>query len=270
MNTPINYLDRLDGRLAYTVAGEGPLVITSPGMGDLRQTWRFLTPALIAAGYRVADLDLRGHGDSDTSFTSYGDAETGSDLLALIEHLGEPATLLGNSMSAGAAVWAATERPSLVRGMVLVGPFVRDPKVNAVLRMAMRVAMSPPIARFTWNAYLPTLYAGTKPSDFDEYRASVMAALKRPGYARAFSHTTRLSHAVAEARLPQVVQPLLIVMGEKDPDFPDPAAEAQWIATGKDATILMVPDAGHYPQSQRPEIVTPAIVEFLQRTADGA
>lgn len=263
--THVTYLDRPEGRIAYEIHGDGPLVVTSPGMGDLRQTWRFLSPALVSAGYRVADADLRGHGDSDTIFATYGDAETGSDLIALIEHLGHPAVIIGNSMSAGAAVWAAAERPDLVRGLVLVGPFVRDPQTPAIMKALMRVALAAPIAaRLTWNAYLPKLYAGREPEDFAAYHDQVSAALKRPGYARTFSQTTRLSHQVAAERLPSVTQPMLIVMGELDPDFPEPAAEAQWIASGKDATILMVPNAGHYPQSQRPNIVTPGVLAFLK------
>src|SRR5256885_3833215 len=67
------YLARPHGRVGYDVAGAGPLVLLVPGMGDLRDTYRFLAPALRDAGYRVACTDLRGHGDSDVTFTSYGD-----------------------------------------------------------------------------------------------------------------------------------------------------------------------------------------------------
>jgi MMPL family len=56
-----SYLDRPGGRIGYDVAGAGPLVVLVPGMGDLRAAYRFLAPALRAAGYRVACTDLRGH-----------------------------------------------------------------------------------------------------------------------------------------------------------------------------------------------------------------
>src|ERR1700690_2074417 len=118
------YLSRPDGRVAYDVAGHGPLVVLVPGMGDLRGAYRFLAPALRDAGYRVACTDLRGHGDSDATFASYGDVETAGDILALIEELGGPATVVGNSMGAAAATIAAAEQPDLVSGLVLVGPFV--------------------------------------------------------------------------------------------------------------------------------------------------
>ncbi len=55
-------------------------------------------------------------------------------------------------------------------------------------------------------------------------------------------------------------------MGELDPDFPKPAEEASWIAAQLKAEVLMVPEAGHYPQSQQPELVGPAIVAFLKAT----
>ena len=270
MDTEVRYLQRPEGRIAYTSQGTGPLVITSPGMGDLRHTWRFLSPRIAEAGFQVVDADLRGHGDSDTTFSAYGDAETGRDIIALLEELGQPAFVVGNSMGAAAAVWAAAARPDLVRGLVLVGPVVRDARMPAILKLLMRAALTPPLTRLTWNAYLPSLYAGQRPADFDDYRRAVSDALKRPGYARAFAKTAQLSHAVAEQSLPRVQQPILIIMGEKDPDFPDPAAEAAWLATGRNADVLMVPDAAHYPQSQRPDIVVPAIVSYLKGLAANA
>lgn len=250
------------GTIAYEIHGDGPLVVALPGMGDLRSSYRFLAPALVAAGYRVALVDLRGHGDSSTDFADYGDEATARDTIALLEHLG-PAVIVGNSMAAGSAVIVAAQRPELVRGLVLVGPFVRDPKSNPVMTAIMRLATATPFVAATWKAYLPSLFAGRKPEDFAQESARVIDALKRPGYARAFSRTTRTTHAPAEAVLGRIQTPTLVVMGELDPDFPKPADEAAWIAEQLDATVLMVPDAGHYPHAQQPELVNPAVVDFL-------
>ena len=258
-----SYLTRAGGRIGYDVAGDGPLIVLVPGMGDLRAAYRFLAPALREAGYRVACTDLRGHGDSDTTFPSYGDEETAGDVIALIGELGGPAVVVGNSMGAGSAVLAAAQRPQLVSGLVLVGPFVRDPTVSTMQRILLRAAMAWPWAAISWKSYLPKLYAGRPPADFDGYRDLVVASLRRPGYARAFSLTTRTSHAPAEARLADVAAPVLVVMGEQDPDFPDPAEEADWIARTMRAQVVMVPEAGHYPQSQRPDITTGAVLRFL-------
>jgi pimeloyl-ACP methyl ester carboxylesterase len=116
------------------------------GMGDLRAGYRFLAPGLRAAGYRMACTDLRGYGDSDATFTSYGGKETAGDVIALIEVPGGPA----------------------------------------------------------------------------------------------------------------------VVVGEQDPDFSDPRAEADWIARALRAQMVMVPEAGHYPQSQQPDITVGAVLHFLE------
>jgi pimeloyl-ACP methyl ester carboxylesterase len=258
-----SYLDRPGGRIGYDVAGAGPLAVLVPGMGDLRAAYRFLAPALRARGYRVACTDLRGHGDSDATFSSYGDEETAGDVAALISELGGPAVIVGNSMAAGSAVLAAAGPPGLVSGLVLVGPFVRNPAVGAGRRVLLRAAMAPLWAAISWKSYLPKLYAGRRPADFGEYRDQVVASLRRPGYARAFSLTTRTSHAAAAARLADITAPALIVMGEQDPDFADPAAEAAWIAQAIRAQLVMVPQAGHYPQSQRPDVTTAAVLRFM-------
>jgi pimeloyl-ACP methyl ester carboxylesterase len=264
------YLTRPQGRIAYEVDGVGPLVLLVPGMGDLRAAYRFLAPALREAGYRVACTDLRGHGDSATTFTSYGDVETSSDVIGLIEELGGPAIIAGNSMGAGAAVLVAAERPDLVSGLVLIGPFVRNGKVSALQHLLLRVAMARAWAPTSWKSYMPKLYAGQRPADFEDYRARVVAQLRRPGYAKAFSLTTRTSHDESEACLTAVSAPTLVLMGEKDPDFPDPKAEADWIGDTLSAEVVMVSDAGHYPQSQRPDITTDAMLNFLAMLEDRA
>ncbi|MHB2028800.1 MAG: alpha/beta fold hydrolase [Acidimicrobiales bacterium] len=261
----ISYLSLLEGRVAYDVDGDGPLVVLVPGMGDLRNTYRFLAPKLRAAGYRVACTDLRGHGDSDATFSSYGDIETASDIVALIEQLGGPGIVVGNSMGAGAAVLVAAKRPDLVLGLVLVGPFVRDPVSSGVSRVLLRLAMTPLWAALSWKSYLPKLYAGRKPDDFVDYRDQIVASLRRPGYAKAFSLTTRTSHAAAMAQLGEVVKPTLVIMGEDDPDFVDAKIEAEWIAHALRGEVAMVCEAGHYPQAQQPEITLDAMLPFMEK-----
>ncbi len=265
---PTRFLNRPDGRVAYDVQGEGPLLVLVPGMGDLRAGYRFLAPALVRAGYKVATTDLRGHGESDASFSTYGDPATAGDISALIVELGGPAVIVGNSLAAGAAVIVAAEHPEQVSGLVLVGPFVRNPPASALMLAIFRAMMAPLWVAAMWKSYLPTLYAGKKPADFEAYRTSVIASLKRPGYGKAFSQTTRqTTHAPAEARLGDVKAPVLVIMGERDADWKDPAAEAKWIGEALRGEVVMVPEAGHYPQSQQPELTSDAVIAFLTKVA---
>ena len=149
-------LQRPEGRLAYEMTGtSGPLVICVPGMGELRQSYRLLAPLLVEKGCRVVTLDIRGHGDSDATFSSYDDVALASDILALIDELGEPAFLVGNSMAAGAAVLATAEAPTQVTGMALLGPFVRDPRGGALAKLLFRILLTKPWGPAAFLAYYP-------------------------------------------------------------------------------------------------------------------
>ncbi|MEV6770298.1 hypothetical protein AB0N05_16920 [Nocardia sp. NPDC051030] len=46
------------------IEGEGPLLVLMQGLGDVRAAYRFMVPELVASGYRVANADMRGHGES--------------------------------------------------------------------------------------------------------------------------------------------------------------------------------------------------------------
>ena len=51
------FLSRPEGRLAYDVAGTGPLVVCSPAMGELRASYRHLVPLLVDR-YLAGDIDV--------------------------------------------------------------------------------------------------------------------------------------------------------------------------------------------------------------------
>ncbi|MEV0894438.1 alpha/beta hydrolase [Promicromonospora sp. NPDC050262] len=261
-------LARPEGNIAYTDEGSGPLVVAMPGMGDLRSTYDDLAPALVDAGYRVVVADLRGHGDSDTTFRTHGDDATGTDFLALVEHLGAgPAVLLGNSMAASAAAWAAAERPELVRGLVLLSPLLRQPGSPAMqrtMRLALRVLLARPWGAAFWGAYYSSISKGRRSARHAEHVAAVRQSLREPGHLRSFRDLSlALDHSVVEARLSDVAAPSLAVVGALDPDFADPAAELAWITETIGSRGVLVDEVGHYPQHQAPDVVVPAVLDFL-------
>ncbi len=269
----IQFLPRPEGRIAYTVEGSGPLVVAVPGMGDLRSSYREIVPPLVAAGYRVAVTDLRGHGASDTTFHTHGDVATGEDIIALIDELGGPAVVLGNSMGGSAAAWAAAERADAVIGLVLYDPFLREPARPAVARIAMRLlfrlALAPLWGGAFWAGYYRSINRGTHAAWLEEHVSDLRGSLREPGRLRSLRDLAlQLDHSVVEDRLGEVVAPLRVFFGAEDPDFSDPSAEAAWIDSIGGETQL-VPDAGHYPHAQRPDITVPATLEFLGRIRTG-
>lgn len=267
--TATSFLDRggpdgNPGRIAYDVTGDGPLVVLVPGMGDLRRTYRHLVPPLVDAGFRVAAMDLRGHGDSDIGFATYDDEAAASDVLALVEHLGGPAILVGNSMGAGAVTLVAAQRPDLAKALVLIGPFVRNGQASTAKILLFRAMMGGPWAARVWAGYLPSLYPGRRDEDFQTHRRAIVDSLRRPGRRKAFTATTRTTHAPVEAVLDRVSAPTLVIMGTRDADFPDPAAEATFVADRLGGRTVMIDEAGHYPHAEFPERTVPVVVDFVR------
>ncbi len=260
------FLEVSGGRLAYDVSGtEGnPLVLCTPGMGDSREAYRFLVQPLVDAGHRVVLLDQRGHGQSSSMWADYGSPHTGQDIIALIKHLGEPAAIIGHSSSAAAAVWAAAEKPALVRAVVLLGPFARQRELSRMMRFALAAVTSR--AAIWSRVYYPTMYKAAKPADFPTYVRALQANLREPGRMAA-TRSAMGRQAECFDRVADVSCPVRIIMGTKDPDFPDPVAEAayaqQLIGAHTEATLAMIDGAGHYPHAELPEVTAAAVLPFL-------
>ncbi len=145
---------------------------------------------------------------------------------------------------------AAATAPDEVRAQVLLDAFVRDM----------------PLGVGAWAAYYKSLYKATPPADLAAYVAALTANLKEPGRYDATKAMLLSSiqggHAAIEARLGAVEAPTLVVMGSKDPDFPDPAAEGRGAADAlrgaASVQVALVAGAGHYPH-----VESPAVVAFL-------
>lgn len=267
--TATRYLELPDGRIAYgDTGGDGPLIVAIPGLGDVRGEYRFLREALAADGYRVVTLDLRGHGESDTTFREYGADAIGTDALALIEHLDSgPAVLVGTSAGAGAAAFAAAERKDLVSGLVLIGAFVRDHETSLGMHLAMKTLFGGPWRVSAWLWYFDSLFPTTKPRDHAAYKAALGANLKEPGRFDAALAMMSASKQAVEERLPLIEARTLVVMGTKDPDFKSPQAEAHLIASRTKGEVVMIEGAGHYPHAEMPDVTSAAVVAFLKSLA---
>jgi len=265
ITAPTQAFVRPEGTIAYDDSkGEGKLVIMLPGVGALRSEYRYLAPVLIEAGYRVVTADLRGHGDSSTNWSEYTLPAVGQDILALIDHLDAgPAHVIGTSFSPGAAVWAAVERPEAIRSLTLIGPFVRDPESSSLQNLMVTILFNGPWKVWAWGTFYETLYPTQQPADFENYMNTLKSSLKEPRRFDAMKEMAFASKTASEERLSQVDAPTLVVMGSKDPDWPDPEVEAKFIAEALSGKLVLIEGAGHYPQTELPEKTNPAILDFL-------
>ncbi|SIQ84089.1 alpha/beta fold hydrolase [Micromonospora avicenniae] len=270
------YLTVDSGTLAYEVTGaSGPLVVLAHGMGDSREAYRFVTPRLVDAGYRVAAVDLRGCGESSAQWPSYSRTDIAGDLLAVIRHLGGPAVLVGHSISGGAATIAAAQAPDLITGIVELGPFTRKQSIklgdlrvgryrNGMLRLLGTGLLG---SASLWRSYLDIAYPGKKPVDWTARTARIDAMMREPGRMKAMQKMGQSTPADAGAQLGNVRCPVLIVEGSLDPDWADPRAEGEAIVAALPAglgRLEMIEGAGHYPHVQYPDEVTSLLLTFLR------
>ena len=220
------------------MTGEGPLVVLAHGIGDSRHSYRFLAPALAAAGYRVANVDIRGCGDSSLGWDGYSRTDIAGDLVAVVRHLGGPAVIIGQSISGGAATIAAATAPDLITGLIELAPFTRNQSafdVAGLVRVKRfrtgytRLALTLVLGSLSnWKRYLDLAYP-TKPADWAAESARIDAKLSEPGRMKALQAMCRTKPADAAAELKNVRCPVLIIEGSADPDWADPNAEGEKI-----------------------------------------
>lgn len=263
-------LDAHGVELAYDVvapaapAPSAPLVVCLPGMGDVRSAYRLLAPLLAARGLRVAMLDLPGHGDSGIPDAPVGQRLIAEAAVALVERLGGPAIAVGHSFTPDSALLATQLAPRAVLGAVAIGPWATAPTQPPFMRALMRLVTRTP---WLWSLVYRSLHAAP-PADLAEHRRRIVATLRRPrGTEVLQAMGTGATKDAIGARASQVA-PVVVVMGERDPDFRDPRAEAQAYAAavaGADVEVRMVADAGHYPHAERPAETAAAVLALARR-----
>ncbi|MEN0061347.1 MAG: alpha/beta hydrolase [Myxococcota bacterium] len=259
-------LETTGGQVAYETIGSGSTpIVAVPGIGDTRASYRALAPILADQDCTVHLMDLRGHGDSDVGFGSYTSEDIGDDVHELMESFDlRGALLLGNSIGAAAVVHASL-RSDRVNGLVLLSGFVSDPPNFGAIRLLLGMMFAWPWGVSVWGMYRKTLFA-SPPSDFADNHDAVLSNLREGGRLQAVRTMMCASKAAISDRLSNVTVPALIAMGAQDPDFSSPEEEAHRQARelGGDNQVVMIDQAGHYPQVERPEQTAQAILRFRE------
>ena len=271
---PGRFARLIDGATHYETAGPhaGPAVVLVHGFSTPLIIWERTAPALAAAGSCAVAYDLYGRGYSDRVKCAYGPElyeRQLHDLLATLA-IRWPVDLVGFSMGAQICARFADRHPARVRRLVLIDPA----GFTASAMRPSRLALLPGIGELLQRRAGPEAVADRAVGMFadraavpPDFRTRVLAQARFRGTGRALLSTRRSMPARVPklfARLEVMRKPVLIVWGTEDRITPY-EQHVQARAMIPSAEFVAVKGAGHAAMYERPNVVNPAIVEFLRR-----
>jgi 3-oxoadipate enol-lactonase len=252
------------GRLAYQVAGDGPVVVLVHGFGlDLRM-WD-AQAEFLAGRYRVVRYDCRGFGASGPFDPAVGYTHA-DDLLALLDHLGiGQAALAGLSFGGRVVLQTALAAPGRVRGLALLDAVLDgvpwDPESEAAIERAVRLARTNGMlaGRDAWLAH-PLFAAARARPELGRRLAAMVAGYPGQHWIGRDPHAPD-ERPVIDA-LGDLTVPALVLAGEHDvPGFREMAAVLARRIPG--ARYHLVPGAGHMVNMEQPTAVNDLLAGFL-------
>jgi len=116
-------VDARGTRIHLVEEGDGPLVVLVHGFPESWYSWRHQIPAIAAAGYRVAAIDVRGYGRSSApmEIEAYGMFQHVEDNLGVVEALGEQAAIIvGHDWGSPIAATSALVHPDVFTAVALL------------------------------------------------------------------------------------------------------------------------------------------------------
>lgn len=272
--------------ISYTVQGEGQPIVLIHGFGASVGHWRKNIPVLASAGYRVFAIDLLGFGKSAKPLLPYS-MELWQELLQdfWTAHIQVPTIFVGNSIGALLALMMLANHPEIAKAGVLLnaagGLNHRPEELNLPLRFMMgtftKLVSSQLVGTFLFNRIrqktrlrrtLHQVYRD-RTAVTDELIDLIYEPACDPGAQKVFAAIlTAPPGPKPEDLLPQVNQPLLVLWGEADPWTPIAGSKLyQALAQQNPDRIQFqpIPNTGHCPHDERPEVVNAAILEWLSR-----
>ncbi len=260
--------DHASDSIAWREAGTGEPIVFLHGLGGTRTSWG---PQLrgLCDRFRCIAWDMPGYGASAPlePLTFRGIADRLVELLDLLD-IGA-ATLVGLSFGGMHALHTALEHPDRVARLVL-----------ADSSPAFGIDGT---TREEWTRdRLDPIDAGGSPADAAEIVVDAITAAPLSGEIRAetiasFGRISARGFRAAvdclptndvRARLGEISQPTLVVVGELDEETP--VAYSQLLADGiRNSELRILPGVGHLTPAEDPEQFNSALMSFLTATAKG-
>ncbi len=245
-------IDRDGVSIYYEAHGAGPALLLSHGYGATCRMWDGQVAAF-ADRYRMILWDMRGHGQSgDPSDPAlYSAGLTVGDMSAVLDACGVGRAIIGG-LSLGGVMSLAFHlaHPARVRALLLcdTGPGFRNPE-----------------ARRQWNARAEARARDLEAKGLADAHGGAETRLGRHRSARGLAGAARGMLAQHDSSLidslPDIAVPTLVLVGSDDRNF---LAASEYMA-GKipGAQKIVIPDAGHAANLDRPDAFNRAVEAFL-------
>ncbi len=251
------------GQLVYDSYGEGDrLLVYLHGLLLDSEINRGIAEALAARGNRVVLLDLLGHGRSDKPrhAAAYRIDTYASQVFALLDELGAKEAVLGGmSLGANVSLFAATQQPDRVRGLVVEMPVLeRAVPVAALLFVPLLL-----LVHYGKQVLRRTAVAAqrVRPTRFGSLNSFVHAVSLPPDSMAALLHGILVGPVVpTQEERRQITAPALVLAHRNDllHPFDDATALAAQLPN---ATLVRA--RSPVELRLRPGRLTDAIAEFL-------
>lgn len=262
-----------------------PLVVLLHGFPQCWWAWRHQIPALDAAGYRVAAMDLRGTGASDKPPLGYDAVTLARDVAGVIRSLGsQRAVVVGHGVGGGLAWTLPAVVPAVVRAVGAVAaphPLHVRSRLHRVVRggTARHLAYfqlpyfpERSLTRRDLVARLLAEWGGPGFADDDDLVGLYREAARVPFAAHSqleqlrwlVRSTPRFDGRRYLAALRDAAPvPSLQIHGALDPCVPVQHARSDAGLVGPAARFAVVEGAGHFVPEEAPEQVNALLREWL-------
>ena len=264
-------------------ASEAPLVVLLHGFPQMWWAWRHQIPALAAAGYRVAAMDLRGAAASDKPPQGYDVPTLARDVAGVIRSLGaQEAVVVGHGLG-GVVAWSMPAlEPAVTRAVAVVSALHPMRMHNAAVARTLLTRATARRLAFCQLPYFPErrMTRGDlavrllgewgapgwlAPDVAATYRAAAQIPFAAHSALESLRWLVRSTPRVdgqrylAAIREPVTV-PVLHVHGSADRCLPVRVAEG---GTGAPYTFVTVAGAGHFVPEEAPERTSAELTRWL-------
>jgi len=205
--------------------------------------------------------DIRGHGASEVPPGPYSMDDLGSDLVALMDHVGiERASLCGLSIGGMISMWVAAHAPERVNRLVLCCTSAQLGPASAWIDRAATVRADgvEAIADVVLDRWFTPGFAAAHPELIERMRAKLIAT-PREGYAGCCEAIAAMD---LTGDLPRITAPTLVISAAEDPSIP-PEHGRRIAELIPGARFELVPDARHIASIEQADRMTALIQEFL-------